>query len=336
MSDVIVPPSAMYRPLYPEDYDQGDPYIFAPPPEARTQFRYYVYTTGEDRVPAGPPGLRVPDLVTWQRLDDALIVGRHSSHWAPCVCTPEVQQPFVMLYSRAVGVGEEGHVGHSSVAPMRPAQKVRSSILTTCSPGISTSPSTPISTAPRRLPATRLRDGLRRRRALWHGHRRGGHRRRSDPPDWFPAHPPRPQYDWHVYEPSRVMPWKTIPGIDWSRHSVRWHTVEAPVGGLVSPQGKRVYLYSGGCFYGFYAVGALVEGEQALRDVTGGEHDFVIGPRPDEGFYALGHCPGWMSYGRDFFLFHARFGAPDAKRQMALAPLRWTVEGLPKREASDG
>ncbi len=50
MSDVIVPASAMYRPLFPEDYDQGDPYIFAPPPEAESQFRYYVYTTGEDPV----------------------------------------------------------------------------------------------------------------------------------------------------------------------------------------------------------------------------------------------------------------------------------------------
>jgi GH43 family beta-xylosidase len=141
----------------------------------------------------------------------------------------------------------------------------------------------------------------------------------------------RPQHDWHVYEPSRVMPWKTIPGVDWRKHSVRWHTVEAPVGGLVSPEGKRVYLYSGGCFYGFYAVGALVEEETGeLRDVTDGEHDFVLGPHPEDEFYAPGHC-SWLHLpdGRDYLLFHARFGAPDAKRQMALAPLRWTAEGLP-------
>jgi hypothetical protein len=56
----------------------------------------------------------------------------------------------------------------------------------------------------------------------------------------------------------------------------------------------------------------------------------VIGPRPEDGFYAPGHC-SWLHLpgGQDYLLFHARFGAPDAKRQMALAPLRWTGEGLP-------
>ncbi|HLL49229.1 MAG TPA: hypothetical protein VK356_01055, partial [Thermomicrobiales bacterium] len=148
----------------------------------------------------------------------------------------------------------------------------------------------------------------------------------------------RPRHDWHLYQAARVMPWKTIPGIDWGSQTVRWHTVEAPVGGLVSPQGKRVYLYSGGCFFGFYAVGALVEDERGdLRDITDGEHDFVIGPRPEEGFFAPGHC-SWLHLadGRDYLLCHARFGAPDAKRQMVLVPLRWTTAGFPTANPATG
>ena len=130
------------------------------------------------------------------------------------------------------------------------------------------------------------------------------------------------------------MPWKQIPGVDWTRQTVRWHTMEAPVGGLVSPAGRPVYLYSGGCFGGFYAVGALVEDEaRRLRDVTTGDTGFVVRPQPENGFYAPGHC-SWLraDAGHDYLMLHARFGAPDAKRQMCLAVLRWGADGLPNAE----
>ena len=47
-----------------------------------------------------------------------------------------------------------------------------------------------------------------------------------------------------------------------------------------------------------------------------------------------GHCsylrlPGDVTGWREYLMFHARFGSMDAPRQMALAPLRWTAEGLP-------
>ncbi len=333
--DVIVPPSSVYRPLFPEDYDQGDPYILAPPPEVRSRFRYCVYTTDEDPISGRAfPVYGSQDLQTWQRLlDDALVVDRQSSHWAPCVQhLPQLELPFVMLYSRAIGVGPEGHVGHTirraharhAEGPFVDSGHVLTGALDfAIDPDVYRPPDgalqlafaidfvedepygTGIVEAPISEDLTRL----------------------VGPPRILA----RPRYDWHIYEPSRVMPWKTIPGIDWSRHAVRWHTVEAPVGGLVSPRGKRVYFYSGGCFYGFYAVGALVEEETGeLRDVNGGEHDFVIGPRPDDGFFAPGHCSLLrLADGEDYLLFHARFGAPDAKCQMALAPLRWSADGRP-------
>jgi hypothetical protein len=141
----------------------------------------------------------------------------------------------------------------------------------------------------------------------------------------------RPQFDWQVYEPARVMTWKAIPGIDWARQTVRWHTIEGPVGGLVSPRGQRVYLYSGGCFFDFYAVGALVgDGAGKERDVTDGVRNFVIRPESEKGFFGPGHC-SWLRTpdGSDYLLLHARFGSPDARRQMCLAPLHWTPDGLP-------
>src|SRR3712207_9283436 len=53
-----------------------------------------------------------------------------------------------------------------------------------------------------------------------------------------------PSEDWHLYDPARRMPWKRIPGVDWRTDTVRWSTVEAPVGGLVSPDRKSTRLNS--------------------------------------------------------------------------------------------
>jgi hypothetical protein len=141
----------------------------------------------------------------------------------------------------------------------------------------------------------------------------------------------RAQYDWQVYDPQRRLPWKTIAGVDWRTDTVRWHTLEAPVGGLVSPRGQDVYLYSGGCFFGYYAVGALVRaGDGRLVDVSGGGRDPVLAPSPADAFFAPGHACWFRTVeGVDYLAFHARFGATDAPRQMALARLTWTKEGLP-------
>src|SRR5688500_10678796 len=99
MPDATGPAPATYRPLPPENRDQGDPYALAVPPEAGAEFRYYVYATGED--PAA--GMAFPvygsnDLTTWQPLGKTLRVGQPSTHWAPCVCyLPELRFPYVML-----------------------------------------------------------------------------------------------------------------------------------------------------------------------------------------------------------------------------------------------
>ena len=290
MLDVIVPSSALYRPLFPEDLDQGDPFIFASPPQARSQFPYYVYTTGEDPISGRAfPVYASHDLETWTRLDDALTIEVQSSHWAPCVTyLPQLELPYVMLYSRAIGVGEEAHVGHTirrAHAPCPEGPFVDSGHVLTEDLDFAIDPDV------YRAPDGSLQLAFAMDFVEDEPYGTGIVEAAVSEDLTHLTGPPRilarPRHDWHLYQAARVMPWKTIPGIDWGSQTVRWHTVEAPVGGLVSPQGKRVYLYSGGCFFGFYAVGALVEDERGdLRDITDGEHDFVIGPRPEEGFFA--------------------------------------------------
>jgi GH43 family beta-xylosidase len=304
------------------------------PTSAGASFRYYVYTTGDE--PADGTAFPVygsDDLVTWQRLGRALRVGRDSAHWAPCVrYVPGLARPYVMLYSRAIGVGEQAHVGHAirradAAAPEGPF--VDSGEVLTPNLDFAIDPD-----------VYRLTDGsLKVAFAMdfVEDEPYGTGIVEADIDDALtelrssPRVLARPHYDWQVYQPARVMPWKTIPGIDWDRQTVRWHTIEAPVGGLVSPHGQRVYLYSGGCFYDFYAVGALIDdGKGGPRDVTDGARNFVVRPQPDTGFFGPGHC-SWLQTpdGRDYLMLHARFGSPEARRQMCLAPLRWTAEGLP-------
>ena len=334
--EATLPVTPFLRPLLPEDLDQGDPFAFVPPPEAGAAFRYYVYTTGEDPTDGRAfPVYASDDLLTWRRLGETLEVGRRSSHWAPCVCyLPELDHPYVMLYSRAVGVGAQGHVGHvirraHSRRPEGPfvdsGEELTADIDFAIDPDVYRRPDGSLKLA---FAMDFVEDEPYGTGIVEVGISADLTRIEGEPRILA-----RPRYDWHVYDPARVMPWKSIPGVDWTTQTVRWHTIEAPVGGLVSPAGRPVYLYSGGCFWGYYAVGALVEDDQGQPvDVTDGERNFVIRPRPEDGFFAPGHCSLLRSDGQDLLVLHARFGAPDAKRQMCLAPLRWTPDDRPTAE----
>jgi hypothetical protein len=339
---LTLPPESFYRPLHPEDRDQGDPFLLAVPPGARrtpgraaARFAFYVYTTGEDAASGTAfPAYGSDDLLHWQPLGGALVADATRSHWAPCVrYVPALARPYVMLYSRAAGLGELSHVGHTirradSASPAGPF--VDSGHVLTPDLDFAIDPD-----------VYRLRDGSLRLAFATDFV--------ADEPlgtgiveakvseDLTTIEGPvevlaRAQYDWHVYDPARRMPWKTIPGVDWAVDTVRWHTVEAPAGGLVSPNGHDVYLYSGGCFFAYYAVGALVKDERGrISDLSGGEGAVVLGPQPERGIFAPGHCCWFVGpEGRQYLMFHARFGGHDAPRQMSLAPLSWTAEGLPR------
>src|SRR5690349_15609233 len=109
------PQPVSYRPIHPEDADQGDPYLLAIPAGVSAAHRYYVYVTGGPTPNAAFPVYASDDLVSWRALGPSLEPDATArAYWAPCVrYVPGLPRPYVMLYSRSVGVGEEAHIGHT-------------------------------------------------------------------------------------------------------------------------------------------------------------------------------------------------------------------------------
>jgi GH43 family beta-xylosidase len=321
-----------YRPIYPEAADQGDPFLLAAPPGHA--WRYYVYVTSDLTTELVLPAYGSNDLVHWRKLGPVLAADAvPRAYWAPCVrYVPGLRRPFVMLYSRSLRAGAEAHIGHQ----IRRADAERPDGAFEDSGHVLT-PDSDFAIDP---DVYRLGDGrLRLAYATDFAH---------DAPigtglvecevseDLTRALSPprvlaRAAEPWQVYDPERRMPWKPIPGVDWTTQTVRWHCLEGPVGGLSSPDGRAVYLYSGGCFFGFYAVGALIEDDTGrLVNVTREDRGWVLRPQPEHGFFGPGHCAWFRGPdGREWLVVHARFGAPDAPRQATLVELRWSALGLP-------
>ncbi len=321
-------------PLYPADTDQGDPFVFVAPVNSDCRFQFYVYTTGEEPTEGSAfPVYASNDLATWQRLANALRVEQPSAHWAPCVrYVPGLEFPCVMLYSRALGLGEEAHIGHKirrAHAKQPEGPFVDTGHVLTEDLDFAIDPEV------YRLANGRLKIAFAMDFVDVEPYGTGIVEADINEELTVILSSPkvltRPKYDWQIYDPERVMPWKAIPGVDWTTQTVRWSTIEAPVGGLTSPAGRAVYLYSAGCFFDFYAVGALIEDDNGdLVDVSNSAADFVIQPDPENGFYGPGHC-SWLHAGKgeDFLMLHARFGSPDSTRQMCLSRLQWTEADRP-------
>jgi len=341
-SPASVPRPVSYRPLYPEAADQGDPYLLAVPDGVAAAHRFYVYVTRDETsdgrggraTPGAFPAFASDDLVAWHALGPSLDGdATRRAYWAPCVRhVPGLARPWVMLYSCSAGVGEEAHIGHT----IRRADAERPEGPFVDSGHVLT----PDADFAIDADVYRAPDGSLRMAYA------------TD----FVADAPlgtgivevavsddltralsaatvlaRPSEPWHLYDPARRMPWKRIAGVDWTVDTVEWSTVEAPVGGLVNPRGRRVWLYSGGCYFGFYAVGALVEDDagrpvNATRDGRG----FVLRADPERGFHAPGHCAWFRGPdGGDYLITHARYGSPTAPRNATIVELRWDEDGLP-------
>jgi hypothetical protein len=341
-SSAHVPGPVSYQPLYPQAADQGDPYLLAVPEGVAAAFRYYVYVTrdetsdgrGGTASPGAFPVFASDDLVTWTALGPALDAdATRYAFWAPCVCyVPGLPRPYVMLYSHGAGLGEQAHIGHQ--IRRADAERPEGPFIVT---GHVLTPDADFAIDADVYPAP------------------DGTLRMAYAADFTDAEPygtgivevtvsedltrvlsaptvlARPSEAWHLFDAARRMPWKPIPGVDWRTATVRWSTVEAPVGGLINPQGRRVYLYSGGCYFGFYAVGALVEDEHGrLVNVTRGDRGWVLRSLPEHGIHAPGHCAWFRTAdGRDWIITHARFGAPDAPRNATIVELLWDEDGLP-------
>lgn len=345
-SSVNVPGPASCRPLFPEAADQGDPFLVAVPDGVPAAHRYYVYVTRDETsdgrggraTPGAFPAFASDDLVTWRALGPSLEgdATRHA-YWAPCVRhVPGLARPWVMLYSRAAGIGEQAHVGHvlRRADAERPEGPFADSghVLT---PDADFAIDADVYRAPdgalQLAWAQDFVDAPPYGTGIVEAPVRDDLTALAGPPRVLA----RPSEPWHLYDARRRMPWKRIAGVDWSTtDTVEWNTVEAPVGGLVNPAGRRVVLYSGGCYFGFYAVGALVEDDAGrLLNVTREGEGFVLRADPARGLDAPGHCAWFRTPdGRDWLVTHARFGSPTAHRNATIVRLRWDERGWPYAE----
>lgn len=325
-----LPPDAYHRPLVPEPRDQGDPFVLKLTGSADAAFGYYAYTTSSGASEAGRVFMAYGsnDLVSWKPLGFTLEAEAGREHWAPCVeLVPGLARPYVMLYSRAVGVGEQAHVGHRIYradaerpeGPFVPSGHV----LTPGEIDFAIDPDLSRSTDGTRI----LRFALDFIEGARIGTGLG-----EIPVSEDLARPlgpvralSRAQSDWQLFHPARVMPWKSIPGVSWERgDTVAWHCMEAPAT-LVSPSGKRTVLYSGGCYEKLYAVGVLAEQDNGTYiDLSATEAECLVAPDPERGIFAPGHCSVVKGpEGLDYMVFHARYGSLSAERQMSIAPIAW-------------
>jgi hypothetical protein len=325
-----LPREMWFRPLIPEDRDQGDPFVLHVPPGV-APFRYYAYTTWDGAVAEGRafPVYGTHDLLRWEPLGETLIAVDSSAHWAPCVCyLPHLEKPFVMLYSRGKGTGIEAHIGHriyraESHSPVGPFIS-REAPVTPEEIDFAIDPDVFIDhRGTYRLTfAMDFIEGVRIGTGLAEAEISPDLSTVLSPPKMIA----RASSDWQIFDPSRSMPWKTIPGVSWEEgHTVAWHCIEAPCT-FYSPNNERITLYSGGCYENFYGVGVL--SGDGLEELSPTPAEALIRPGAEHGVFAPGHCS--CVIGPDqcrYVVFHARYGSLSSVRQLSIAPLLWRDDG---------
>lgn len=301
---------------------QGDPFAFRDPVSGS----YYFYCTGEDlRTGHAVPVYRSEDLTSLTWAGYALWSTPWRNHWAPAVYhVPDLEYPYVMIYSHGSGWGpSRGHVGHalhrahskSALGPFLPSghrltgQAIDFAI---------------------DFDAFPLPDGT------WRG---------TFAVDFVEADPigtgvvmgtvnhdltaftspfsalVRATREEHLYEADRRLPWKSIPGIDWSTGATvpRWHTVEGP-----SNLSEDYIACSGGSFlkgrrYFVDLIGRQGDRWMNVTDLTG---QYFLEPKPERGLFNIGHN-SWVvgPDGASYVVYHGRFGRPTAERRVAITPL---------------
>jgi beta-xylosidase len=295
------------------------PGYFADPFVLRHGGEYYAYGTAatderQDEFGREFPVLHSTDLSEWRPLGYALTpASEHtaSAHWAPEVC--EHQGTFYMYYS--VG-GDEGEGHHLRVATatdpagsfedIGPLQMEEEPFSIDANPFLDPVSGDwclffskdffdePVGTG---IAAARLSSNMRQLV--------GRHETVL-----------RASGDWQVYERDRFWYGKRWP---------KWHTVEGPC--VVYREDRYWLLYSGGLWKGAnYGVGCAV-----ADSVLGPYHEPEPGPvvlKAGAGLRGPGHNsvvqgPDGVT---DYIVFHA-WDDELTKRQMYVAPLRWTERG---------
>ena len=322
-----------YKPVIPSPpaglTDQGDPYLLSVPDPSGTAYPYYLFHTD-----VSPEGDRVPvygsrDLRQFEYLGKALRTDvAMSQHWAPCVVFTPATGLYTMFYSRSTPDQPDPDIGQV----LRRAVAER--------------PEGPFEDQgefPLELESDFAIDAeVYERRPgefhlayvveFWQEDRAGVGVVEVELSTDFsrPASAPRvvvkPSGDVQMYERNRSMPWREGKR-DWSGgETVDWHCIEAPIGGLVSPAGRRCYLTSFGSYKDdTYAVGAVRE------EADGSWTDLA---REGHAVLRTGMLPGIRSAGHpslvtpNLLISHGRFG-PEGERQAFYVPLLWDDHDRP-------
>jgi hypothetical protein len=322
-----------YKPVIPEPApgvpDQGDPYLLTVPDPSVTAYPYYlVHTDGShegDRIPVyGSSDLRRFDYLGKALPTDVPM----SEHWAPCVVFCPSTGLYSMFYSRSRPGQPDPDVGQV----LRRAVAERPE-----------GPYEDQGEFPLELESDFAIDAeVHERRPgefhlayvveFWHEDRVGvGVVEVQLSPDFSrPVSPPRvvvkPSRDVQMYERNRAMPWRE--GMrDWAAgETVDWHCIEAPIGGLVSPAGRRVYLTSFGSYKDdTYAVGAVREEPDGSWTDLAAEGHAVLRSGTLPGIVSAGH-PSLVT--PNLLISHGRF-SPQGERQAFYVPLLWDDHDRP-------
>jgi GH43 family beta-xylosidase len=323
--------SSLARPLCPEPaVDQGDPYLLqVPESDRQSPFRYYVYVSAQGFPVYGSNELTDP--ASWSKVGLSYpSMSDQAWCWAPCVTFVEgLERPWVMLYSRATGVGEaEGHQGHkirradstSAAGPFIDSGEV---LTDDTEFSIDADVQLDPDGSARLYYATDFIEDEPYGTGIVEVAVSPDLRRIESAPSVVA----RPRAEWQIYDPARSMPWKQIAGVQWDRgETVSWSTIEGPAA-LSSPGGRQLVLYSGGNFAGFYGIGILArEGSGAAArwvDLSPTPQQCLLAPDPAAGLYGPGHCSVLSTAdGQSYLCYHFR-PQPDAVRQFGVVPLRW-------------
>lgn len=326
-----------YQPIAPQiSIDQGDPYALTIPDDVRREhpelYRYYIFTTTDTpRDGKSTPCYGTNDFVTVDFLGHVLNGAQQVAYWAPCVrYIPGLEYPWVMLFSQSIGMGEDSHVGHAihrahSRLPQGP-YAYSGHIVSPADSDFAIDPEIYVGSDGqlRMAWATDFVHDLPFGTGLVEARINHDLTALISPP----VELVRAKHPSQIYERSRHMPWKQIPGIDWDKGDrvAEWYTVEGPVW-LESEQWRPAMLYSTGNFNDeSYQIWALAENEQGvLEDVSNTKGHVVLRSQPESDRYSMGHPSVIDAY---HLLTHMRIGK-DGPRQMAVVPIRRTADGLP-------
>ncbi len=322
-----LPEEDWYRPLHPEEEDQGDPYVLVSPDPETTRFSFYLYVTSAGDTTGGWAFTVYGshDLKKWHKMVRTLRTEEGKACWAPAVVyVSELDRPYVMIYSQGAGMGPLAHQNqrlYRADALMPEGPFIPS--------GHSLTPDLDFAIDPDLF---ELPDGTWRivcatdfdapsdfssGRCIGTGLAIG--RLNRNLTEWIEplSEMARASADWHVYQADRNdQYWKT-----WFKEGqgVRWYCMEAP-----ASVDKNTIIYSGGNYGAYYAMGVLhrnAEGTWIDQSIEPAKA--LVRPVPSAGFFGPGHGMVFThpDDGQRYLVFHAKYGSDEAPRQFAITPL---------------